>query len=90
MRSILLLTLLLASCATERIGSADRVGNAGSLRITASHYQSMAGVMLKEEDSPTTCKREMITGSHILSWYCNFGDDAIQYQLDRRIVLDSR
>jgi len=32
----------------------------------------------------------MITGSHIPSWYCRFGDDPTQYQFGRRIVLDVR
>ena len=82
MRSILLAVLFLASCATERVGSGDL------LRIPASHYQAMAGVALQQDDSPTTCKREMMTGSHIPSWYCRFGDDPSQYQLSRQIVLD--
>ena len=84
MRITALLALLLASCASERIGSRD------SLRISASHYQSMAGVALKEDESPTTCKREMMTGSHIPRWYCRFGEDPAQYQLSREMVLDVR
>jgi hypothetical protein len=84
MRITALLALLLASCAAERIGSRD------SLRISASHYQSMAGVALKQDESPTTCKREMMTGSHIPRWYCRFGEDPVQYQLSREMVLDVR
>ncbi|MFL5312871.1 MAG: hypothetical protein ACJ79H_20760 [Myxococcales bacterium] len=84
MRSILLAALFLASCATGRPGSAD------VLRIAASHYQSMAGVTLEQEESPTICKREMMTGSHIRRWYCRFGDDPAQYQLTRQILLDVR
>lgn len=84
MRSVFVLALLLASCATERAASSD------SLRIPATHYQSMAGVMLQQDDSPTSCKREMLTGSHIPRWYCRFGDDSTQYQLSRQIVLDVR
>jgi hypothetical protein len=84
MRITALLALLLASCAAERIGSRD------SLRISASHYQSMAGVALKQDESPTTCKREMMTGSHIPRWYCWFGEDPVQYQLSREMVLDVR
>ena len=84
MRRIVLVSLLLASCATERVGSGD------FFRIPASHYQSMAGVTLQQDESPTTCKREMMTGSHIPRWYCSFGDDPAQYQLSRQMVLDMR
>ncbi len=84
MRSLLLAAPLLVSCATERVGSGDL------LRIPASHYQSMAGVTLKDDEAVTTCKRESITGSHIPRWYCRFGDDPAQYQLSRQIVLDVR
>jgi hypothetical protein len=82
MKSLLLVALFLASCAAEPIGGRDL------LRIRASHYQSMTGVTLKEDESPTTCKRERMTGSHIPRWYCRFGEDATQYQLTRQIVLD--
>jgi hypothetical protein len=84
MRRLLLLATLLASCATERIASGNPV------RIAASHYESMRGVKLKDGDPPTTCNREMITGSHIQRWYCRFGEDPTQYQLGGRIVFDFR
>ena len=84
MRTIPLLALLLVSCAAQRIGAPD------SLRVSASHYQSMAGVMLQESDAPAVCKREMITGSHVPRWYCRFGEDSTQYQLTRQMVLDVR
>jgi len=82
MKPALLLALLLASCASAQRRSSD------ALRISASHYQSMAGVALKEGDEPMNCKREPITGSHIPRWYCRFGDDPAQYQLSRQMVLD--
>ena len=78
------MALFLASCATDRARSSDL------LRIPASHYQSMAGVMLQQDESPASCKREMLTGSHIPRWYCRFGDDSTQYQLSRQIILDVR
>ena len=84
MRSIFLAALFLGGCATGRVGNGD------SLRIPASHYQSMAGVALKDGDSASECKREMITGSHIPRWYCRFGEDATQYGLVRRVALDVR
>ena len=84
LRSIPLLALFLASCAAGRNKSPD------AMRISATHYHSMTGVALQQDDSPTTCKREMITGSHIPRWYCRFGDDSTQYQLSRQMVLDAR
>ena len=60
------------------------------LRISATHYQSMAGVKLAGDVGPMTCNRELITGSHILRWYCRLGDDPAQYELGRRIMLDLR
>ena len=84
LRSISLLLLFLASCAAERFTSGE------SLRIAATHYHSMTGVALQQDESPVTCKREMMTGSHIPRWYCRFGDDSTQYQLSRQMVLDVR
>lgn len=82
----LLLSLLLAGCAGPRSEAGD------TLRITASHYESMTGVTLTSDgnDATTTCRREMITGSHIPRWYCSFRDDSAQYLLDRRIVFAAR
>ena len=81
----LVAALSLAGCAGGQI---ER-GN--PLRITASHYESMTGVTLSSDrDDATTCRREMITGSHIPRWYCSFRDDPAQYMLDRRIVFAAR
>ncbi len=80
MRRLLGLLVLLSACAAPHAGN-------GELRISATHYQSMMGVTLKDADVPTTCYRQMITGSHIPRWYCRIGDQPDQYALDRRIVL---
>jgi len=79
-RRILLLAVLLSACAAPHAQN-------GALRISATHYESMAGVTLKDADVPTTCTRQMITGSHIPRWYCRIGDQPDQYALDRHIVL---
>jgi hypothetical protein len=84
MRTPLALALLLASCASVQ----PRVGDVP--RVSATHYQSMAGVKLAGDAGPMTCNRESITGSHILRWYCRLGDDPAQYELGRRIMLDLR
>jgi hypothetical protein len=82
---ILLLPLLLAACASARVTRPE------PLRVTANHYESMTGVTLTSDaDVATTCRRDMITGSHIVRWYCTFADDSNQYQLARRVVLDIR
>jgi hypothetical protein len=82
---VLLLPLLLAACASARVTRAE------PLRITANHYESMTGVTLTSDaDVTTTCRRDMITGSHIVRWYCKFGNDPAQFQLDRYIVLAAR
>ena len=86
MKRILLLPLLVvAACASGRAGQRGDV-----LLVQTSHYGSMNGVTLKEGDVTSTCKRDLITGSHIMRWYCTFADDPNQYQLVRRVVLDIR
>ncbi len=89
MRGLLLSSLFLLSCAAER-----RMGSGDSLRIQASHYQSMVGVSVGvttgEGESSATCSRDMITGSRILRWYCRLGSDPTQYDLGRPIVLELR
>ena len=85
MKRILLLPLfLVGACATARAERTD------VLQVQTSHFQSMTGVTLKDGDIATTCKRDLITGSHILRWYCTFADDPNQYQLVRRVALDAR
>ena len=81
MRILATLALLLAAC-----GTVETRGG-GTLRLSASHYQSMAGVKLSGDAGPMTCNRETMTGSHILRWYCRIGDEAAQYELNRRILL---
>ena len=68
------------------------MGSGNSLRIQASHYQSMVGVAVTtgEGESSAACSRDMITGSHILRWYCRLGSDPTQYDLGRPIVLELR
>ena len=84
MKRILLLPLVLGTaCAGRRVARTD------VLQLQASHFQSMTGVTLKDGDVDTTCKRDLITGSHILRWYCTFADDPNQYQLVRRVALDT-
>lgn len=84
MKRILLLPLLLATaCAGARPARSD------VLQLQTSHFQSMTGVTLKDGDVETSCKRDLITGSHILRWYCTFADDPYQYQLVRRVALDT-
>jgi hypothetical protein len=79
LRRALLLPLLLTACAGSRMERSQ------PLRISTTHYRSMAGVTLNDGDAETTCKREMITGSHIPRWYCSFGTEPGQFALDRRI-----
>ena len=74
------LLLLIAACAAPR-------ESARAVRVTASHYQSMAGVKLSGDAGSMTCNREMITGSHLLRWYCRMGDDPAQYELGAPILL---
>lgn len=76
------IALLLCGCA-----AASR--DAGALRITASHYQSMNGVAVKSGMGLMNCARDTVTGSHILRWYCRFADDPSrsQYQLSGPIVF---
>jgi hypothetical protein len=82
---VLLLPLLLAACASAPSARPE------PLRITANHYQTMSGISLtSDNDVATTCRRDMITGSHILRWYCTFGTDPAQFQLDRHIVIAGR
>jgi hypothetical protein len=84
MKRILLLPLLLVvACAGNRAARGD------ALQLQTSHFQSMTGVTVKDGDVATTCKRDLITGSHILRWYCTFADDPNQYQLIRRVALDT-
>jgi nitrous oxide reductase accessory protein NosL len=83
---ILLVPLLLAGCA-----SSNRVARPEPLRITANHYQTMTGLTLSsDKDVATTCRRDLITGSHVLRWFCTFGNDPAQFLLDRHIVIAFR
>ena len=70
---------LLAACTT--------VPREPPFEIRASHYQSMVGVALQSGEDRLTCNRESITGSHILRWYCRFGDGSTQYQLTAPVRL---
>jgi hypothetical protein len=58
-----------------------------TLRIVSSHYRSMSGVSVPSGLGPMTCSRDMITGSHILHWYCRFEADPTQYQLSTAITF---
>jgi hypothetical protein len=81
MRTVALLGLLLASCAAPRVRAPD------ALPIPATHYQSMTGVTFQDGEESASCKRDLITGSHIPRWFCRFGDDPAQYQLSREMLL---
>jgi hypothetical protein len=83
-RIVLLPLLVFAACASNRAGRTDL------LQIQTTHYQSMTGVTMKDGDVATNCKRDLITGSHILRWYCTFAGDPNQYQLIRGVALDTR
>jgi hypothetical protein len=80
---VLAITLSLAACA-----SASRtVSKPDVLRISATHFQSMNGVALSSGLGPMTCSRGLITGSHILRWYCQFETDPTQYRLEAPILF---
>ncbi len=80
---ILMFVLLMAGCA----GVARKAEKAEPLRIEASHYQSMTGVPVTSGAGPMTCNRDMITGSHVLRWYCRPEGGPMQFQLGGPIVL---
>ncbi|HEY4885453.1 MAG TPA: hypothetical protein VII08_17640 [Myxococcales bacterium] len=83
---VLAVTLSLAACA-----GANRTGSKpDALRLSASHYQSMTGVALNTGLGPMTCSRGLITGSHILRWYCQFETDPTQYRLEAPILFVAR
>ncbi len=83
---VVAITLSLAACAgSSRTGSKRDV-----LRISTSHYQSMAGVAVNSGLGPMTCSRGLITGSHILRWSCQFETDPTQYQLEAPILFVAR
>jgi hypothetical protein len=79
MRLALALLFSTAACASLR------ARQPAPLRVSASHYESMTGVNMSSSAGPMTCSREAITGSHILRWYCRFGDEPAQYQLSAPI-----
>jgi hypothetical protein len=83
---ILAVTLCLAACA----GANRTVSKPDAVRISASHYQSMTGVALNSGVGRMTCSRGLITGSHILRWYCQFETDSTQYRLDAPILFVAR
>ncbi|MFN2570937.1 MAG: hypothetical protein ABR537_04910 [Gemmatimonadales bacterium] len=82
MRLKLIALAALVSCAAPRSG--------GTLRISASHYQSMAGIKVGRGDDAMTCLRDTVTGSHILGWYCQFEAGGPQYALGVPVRLDLR
>src|SRR6202011_3215662 len=57
------------------------------LSLSASHSQSMTGVAFNTGLGPMTCARGLITGSHILRWYCQFDTDPTQYRLEAPILF---
>ena len=50
----------------------------------------MTGVALNRGLGPMTCSRGLITGSHILRWYCQFETDPTQYRLEALILFVAR
>ena len=72
------------------VGCAAPGSGGGALRISASHYQSMAGVKVGHGDDAMTCIRDTVTGSHILGWYCQFEAGGPQYALGVPVHLDLR
>jgi hypothetical protein len=85
MRAFVLLLPLVTACASAGVARPE------PLRITANHYQTMTGVTLTSDgDVATTCRRDLITGSHVLRWFCTFGNDPAQFLLDRHIVIAFR
>ena len=83
---VLAITLSLTACA----GAGRTASKAEVLRISATHYQSMTGVAVNSGLGPMTCSRGLITGSHILRWYCQFETDSTQYQLEAPILFVAR
>lgn len=81
-RRLFAVALFAAACGT--------VSSPKPLRIAASHYSSMSGVRVSGGPDPMTCNREMITGSHILHWYCRFDSDPTQYLLSMPIAFALR
>jgi hypothetical protein len=87
---LVLLPLLFAACATQRLEQRRPVE---TIRIAADHYDSMAGVTLAAYGlENTTCKRDMMTGTHIVRWYCTMrtDPDRFQYLIDQNVVMVSR
>jgi hypothetical protein len=62
---------------------------AGTLHVSATHYESMTGVTVGTGADAMTCSRDTVTGSHILSWYCRYDAGGLQYlapiQFDIRV-----
>ena len=83
---VVAVTLSLVACA----GASRTASKRDVLRISASHYQSMAGVAVNSGLGPMTCSRGLITGSHILRWSCQFETDPTQYQLEAPILFVAR
>ena len=75
--------ILISGCA----GVSRNADKPQPLRIEASHYQSMTGVAITSGAGPMTCNRDMITGSHVLRWYCRPKGEPTQFQLAGPIVL---
>ena len=73
---------VLVGCAAPR--------SSGTMRVSATHYQSMAGVKVGHGDDAMTCSRDTVTGSHILRWYCQFEANGPQYALLVPVHLDLR
>lgn len=73
---------LLAGCASARSSEV--------LRISATHAQSMTGVKVGTGPEAMTCARDLVTGSHILRWYCQLGPGGAQYELGVPVRLELR
>jgi hypothetical protein len=73
---------LITACVASRPG--------GAFRISATHYQSMTAVKMGTGADAMTCSRDIVTGSHILRWYCKYEENGPQYQLEAPIRFDMR
>ena len=50
----------------------------------------MTGVDVISKAGPMTCSRDLITGSHVLRWYCRLAEDPAQFQLGGSVLFALR
>ena len=56
----------------------------GDLVVAATHYDAMSGLAVTADEvgektkEGMTCRREMLTGTHVPAWYCRYNKDVAQ------------